>query len=124
MQCIHGFEENQCPTCHIDKVSIPPISTKLIKENRTNLKAENPYFKEHLTYKNEFENNLININKFSSPLFKSLVPKPTRLNFKPSFQNEILFKKLDEFSLHNLDKFNILKKVDLKEPKLDLEQKD
>lgn len=124
MRCIHGFDESQCPTCRIDKVSIPPISTKLTKENRMNLKAENPYFKQHLAHKNEFENSLININKFSSPLFKSLVPKPTRLNFNPSVQNETLFKKLDEFSLHRMDKFNILKKVDLTEPKLDLEQKD
>jgi hypothetical protein len=120
MRCIHGFEENQCPTCRIDKVSIPPISTKLIKENRKNLKAENPYFKEHLAHKNEFESNLRNINKFPSPLFKPLVPKPTGLNI----QNETLFKKLNEFSLHKIDNFNILEKIDLKEPELDLEPKD
>ncbi|MEJ2296189.1 MAG: hypothetical protein P8Y23_15670 [Candidatus Lokiarchaeota archaeon] len=124
MRCIHGFEENQCPTCRIGKVSIPPISTKLIKENRMNLKAENPYFKEHLANKNEFENNLMNINKFSSPLFRPLVSKPTRLSFNPSIQNETLFKKLNEFSLHKIDNFNILEKIDLKEPELDLEQKD
>jgi len=124
MRCIHGFEENECPTCRLDKISIPPISATLNKKNSNKLKAENPYFKKHLRLKNDFENNLMNINKFSQPLFTNLVPRPNRLNFKSGFQNELLLKKLDEYSLDQIDKFNILKKVDLKKPELDLESED
>jgi len=124
MRCIHGFEENECPTCRIDKVSIPPISTTLRRENTNKLKAENPYFKNHLALKNEFEQNLLNRNKFSPPIFANLLPRPNGIKFRSHLQNKTLLNNLEEHSLNHIDKFNMLKKVKLKKPELDLEPKD
>ncbi len=123
MRCIHGFEESECPTCRIDRVSIPPISANLRKDFTNYLKAENPSFKKHLTLKNEFENNLMNRKKFPQPIFTRSLPKPNTI-IKRRFQNNTLLEKLDHYSLNHLDKFNILKKVELKKPELDLEPKD
>ena len=123
MRCIHGFEESECPMCRIDKISIPPISVNLKKDFTNHLKAENPYFKKHLALKNEFENNLINRKKFSQPTFTKSLPKPDTL-FKRRIHDNPLLKKLDSYSLNHLDKFNILKKVELRKPELDLEHKD
>lgn len=123
MRCIHGFEESECPTCHIERITIPPISANLRKDFISNLKAENPNFKKHLALKNEFENNLMNRRNFSQPTFTKSLSKPDTL-FKKRIQNNTLLEKLDHYSLNHLDKFNILKKVKLKKPELDLEPKD
>jgi hypothetical protein len=123
MRCIHGFEESECPTCRIDRVSIPPISANLRKDFTNKLKAENPYFKKHLAFKNEFENNLMNRITFSQPTFTKSLSKPDTL-LKKRIQDNVLLEKLDGYSLNHLDKFNILKKVELKTPELDLERED
>ena len=122
MQCIHGFDESECPKCRINKITVPPISTTLKKNHKNKLRAENPYFKKHLALKNDFEFNLMNRNKFSTPIFADLLP---RLNgmIKPRPYNTALLKKLDIHSLKHLDKYDILKKVELKKPELDLEDK-
>jgi hypothetical protein len=123
MRCIHGFEESECPTCRIDRVSIPPISANLRKDFINNLKAENPYFKKHLALKNDFENNLMNRINFSQPTFTKSLSKPDTIFIK-KIQDNALLEKLDHYNLNHLDKFNILKKVELKTPELDLEPKD
>ncbi len=124
MRCVHGFEENECPTCRIDKLSLPPISAKLIKDNKNDLKAENPYFKKHLSLKDEFVNDLMNSHKFKQPIFSKLLPKLNTLNLTPSFKESLFTKELEKHSLNQLDTFNILKKVELKKPELDIQSKD
>ncbi|TFF84522.1 MAG: hypothetical protein EU552_00405 [Promethearchaeota archaeon] len=123
MRCIHGFEENECPTCRIEKISIPPISSNFRKDDTNKLKAENPYFKKHLAIKNEFENNLLNRKKLSQPIFSNLLPKINGMTINSRTQNDTLLKTLDQYSIDHLDKFKILKKVELKKPELDLEDK-
>ena len=123
MRCIHGFEENECPTCRIDKVSNPPISANLRKDFINHLKAENPYFKKHLALKNDFVNNLMNRKQFSQPIFTRALAKPNVLLTR-RIQDNAFLKKLDEYGLNHVDKFNILKKVELKKPELDLEHDD
>ena len=124
MLCIHGLDESECPICRINRITIPPISATLRKNYKNKLKAESPYFKKHLALKNDFENNLINRNKFSPPIFADLLPRINGMNFKPRRYNTALLKKLDKHSLEHLDKFDILKKVELKKPEFDLESKD
>ena len=124
MQCIHGFEENECPTCRIDKLSAPPISNKLIKEFKNELKAENPYFKKHLSLKDEFVNTLVNSQKFEQPIFSNLFPKPNTLNLNSNFRQNLFTEELEKYSLHQIDKFNVLNKVELKKPELDIQSND
>jgi hypothetical protein len=124
MKCIHGFEVIQCPTCRIDNLSVPPIYSRLMRDSQNDLRAENPHFKKHIALKDEFMNDLMNRNKFKTPIFLRLLNKPRPPKMRFNFRKNSFNKELDKYSLNRLDKFNLLKKIELKKPDLDLDFED
>jgi len=86
-----------------------------------NLRPENPFFKKHLSNKNQNEEYLTKSNKALQPMLINPLPNPNLINRIPNFESKELIRKLDELDLDRLDTYGVSKKVNLKKPNLKLD---
>lgn len=112
MTCIHGLDENNCPTYRIMKFSLPENSLKFNKLNES-LKSEHLFFKlnskENEKFINELNPNLPNLHKNSI----DLISTPKILNKLPNFKNKMLSERLEEIEVSKSDIFKISEKISL-----------
>jgi len=122
--CIHGLDENNCPTCRIIRSTIPKNVNMNEKFNNEALKPKNPFFNNYLVQKNSVEKDLV-LNKTNiRPKIIHKVPKPNLINQLPNFENNLNLERLSKLEIENYDSFGISKKISLGNPKLDLEDEE
>lgn len=85
------------------------------------LRPESPFFKKHLSNKNQTEDYLTKTNKSLQPNLINPLPTPNLINTTPSFESKELMKRLDEIDIKSLDTFGITNKVKLEKPNLKLD---
>ena len=115
MPCIHGLDENNCPTCRLTWASLPksPLNTESMQNNF--LKPEHLLFKQDYNNKQEL---IKNITLKKSPLTPESISKPNLITDLPSFENKMFSERLNEIDLSKSDKFGITKKELLGSPEL------
>ena len=123
MTCIHGFDENNCPTCRMVKSSVPKNQDKIDSLYNNDLKPFNPLMEE---YNRKNEDVLDNLTP-NSTLFKlksiNTIPNTNLLNPIPNFENKMFSERLGELNIDKSDLFQISKKVPLESSKLELKEK-
>lgn len=122
MPCIHGLDEINCPTCRSIKATLPINSLNHIKN--PNLKIGNPFFSDKTRINDQI------IEELNTKEFKTLKPpvsplqKPFLINEIPSFENQLLNKRIREIDLSKDDNFGISKRISLEKPEWQLEKEE
>ncbi|MFX0059600.1 MAG: hypothetical protein ACFE85_06690 [Candidatus Hodarchaeota archaeon] len=122
MPCIHGLDENNCPTCRIARSTIPVEELNVKSLNVEDIKPENAFFKQHRVQKNDFENEISYKRNQLKPNLIQNIPNPTLLNIVPNFENKLYQERLNELKLTRLDNFGISKRIKLDNPNLKLKE--
>jgi len=122
LTCIHGFDENNCPTCRITKSTIPIEELNKDSLNIEDLKPHNPFFRKHNVKKNDFESNVFNKRNQLKPNLIQNIPNPTLINNIPNFENKLYQERLNNLKLTKLDNFGINKRIKLDNPNLKLKE--
>ena len=120
MPCIHGLDENNCPTCRILKSTIPLRGIRLKKLNF-------PAVKNSLSKKNiNLEKKLIDeiTLKKGNPHPPTLISKPRFINEVPNFKNELFLERTKELDISKEDNHGITKKFSLENPEWKFEEED
>ena len=118
---MHGLDNNNCPICRMTKSTTPRTPILSNTANREILKPENPFFKKHLSNKNQTEDYLTKTNKTLQPNLINPLPTPNLINTIPSFESKELIKKLDDLDIKSLDTYGITYKVKLEKPDLKID---
>ena len=119
MNCIHGLDEINCPTCRILKSTVPLNQPPLKSSNF--LKINHPLFKKDKNLKKKLRDELISKNtSIQSPNF---ISKPAFINEIPNFRNKMFLERFKELALSKEDKFGITKKILLEKPEWKFEEK-
>ena len=99
MTCIHGFDEINCPTCRMVKISIPGNQDKIEDLYNNDLKPYNSLIEGNNRKKEYILTNLTPHGvPFKRDLIKSIREEPL-LNKIPDFQNRMFSERLDELKL-------------------------
>jgi hypothetical protein len=122
MPCLHGLDENNCPTCRIIKSTLPINSFKGRKS--PGLKIKSPFFK----YDNRLKENLseditakkLNITHPSL----NLISKPPFINEIPHFENKIFLERAKGLDIAKDDNYGISKKIPLENPEWQFEEEE
>ncbi len=122
MTCIHGLDENNCPTCRILKSTLPKNALNI--KNKHLLKIGNPLFKKNSNLKVEISKQLTNkkLNLTQNPL--NSVPRPPFINEIPNFENKMFLERAKELDISKEDSFGISKKIPLESPEWKFEKND
>jgi hypothetical protein len=118
--CIHGLDENICPTCRIIKSTLP----KNIIDTKDNafLKIENPLFRKNYRKDQEIIKELFPKKVKTNSNLINFVSKPNRINEIPNFKNRMLSERLNELDLTKFDKMGINKRTPLESPEWKFEE--
>jgi len=122
--CIHGLDENNCPTCRISKSSTPKDLIKNLKVNTDDLRPENPFFSKHLIQKEKIETELEPSKNFLRPNLIHRLPKPNLINDVPDFESHLNIERINEHDLDKYDEYGITKKISLGNPELKLKEEE
>ncbi|MFX1357421.1 MAG: hypothetical protein ACFFA8_09035 [Promethearchaeota archaeon] len=120
MTCIHGFDENYCPTCRIANSIIPLEKLNKNRSDIENLKPYNPFFKQYKVKKNDFERDIFNKRNQLKPNLIKNIPNPTLINNIPNFENKLFQERLNNLKVSKLDNYGINKRIKLGNPNLKL----
>ena len=121
MPCIHGLDENNCPTCRTMNSLIPENRINL---NQHNLKPQSQFNKLYLNKNDKFLNDLIPNKAQSTSNIINIIPKPTLVNEIPNFENKMFKDRLKEIDISKSDLFGISKKISLETPEWKFEEED
>ncbi|MHA1146702.1 MAG: hypothetical protein ACTSR8_00480 [Promethearchaeota archaeon] len=113
MTCIHGLDENNCPTCRIMAASLPKESLHLKNAHLNELKPEPPFLKINAEERKQFLNDLLPNNKIPRPIPINPIQEPNLITEKPHFQNRLFQERLKELDITKSDVFKISQKVKL-----------
>ncbi len=122
MTCVHGLDENNCPTCRIVKSTLPINSIKSLKSPA--FKIESPIFKKDNRLKDIFSKEItvkkLNITHPSL----NLIPKPPFINEVPNFVNRLFLERAKELDISKDDNYGISKKIPLENPEWQFEEEE
>jgi len=124
MTCIHGFDENNCPTCRIVKSAIPENKDKIDSLYNNELKPYNSLMKNKNHEKGDILSRLTPHNTHFKLDSINIVPEAKLLNRIPTFENKMFSERLSEINLDKSDLFQISKKVPLKSPEMKLKEEE
>ena len=120
MPCVHGLDENNCPTCRIVKSTLPYNSFKDIKSPA--LKIVSPFFKRDNRLQEILSKDItakkLNITHPSL----NLISKPPSINETPHFENKLFLERTKELDILKDDNFGISKKIPLENPEWQFEE--
>jgi len=119
MMCIHGLDENVCPTCRILKSTAPKDLLSIKRPSFSHI--ENPFFKKNAKLSDEISKEIIP-NKLKG--FSPSLQKPPLINQIPSFKNKLFLERTKELNISNDDTFGISKKIQLESPEWKFEEED
>jgi len=119
MPCIHGLDENNCPTCRISNSTFPlnPINKKNLNENTSD--SLNHLFKNKLSGNMNFEEDISPLKSNIRPNLIHNLPKPKLINSIPTFENKLFLERIESLSI---EKPNDLSKITLETPDLNLDE--
>ncbi len=122
MPCVHGLDENNCPTCRIVKSTLPLNSLKSIGSPA--LKIESPFFKRDNRLKDILSKD-ITVRKLdiTHPSL-NLISKSPLINKIPHFENKIFLKRAKELDIPKDDNYGIAKKIPLENPEWKFEEEE
>ena len=122
MPCVHGLDENNCPTCRIIKFTLPNNSIKSIKTPA--LKIVSPFFKRDNRLQEMLSEDItakkLNITHPSL----NLISKPPLINETPHFENKIFLERAKELDISRDDNYGISKKIPLENPEWQFEEEE
>jgi len=122
MPCVHGLDENNCPTCRIVKFTLPNNSFKSIKSPA--LKIVSPFFKRDNRFQ-EILSKDITVKKLNiTHPSLNLISKPPFINEVPNFENRIFLERAKELDILKDDNYGISKKIPLENPEWQLEEEE
>lgn len=116
MTCIHGLDENNCPTCRIMTASFPKGSINMKNVHLNELKPESPFLKVNAEEKEQFINDLLPNNKVLHPISINPVLEPKLITQHSDFQNRLFQERLQELDITKSEVFKISKRVKLESP--------
>ena len=120
MPCVHGLDENNCPTCRIIKSTLPINSLKRIKSPA--LKIESPFFRRDNRLNEKISKELTAKKlKITYPSL-NLISRPPFINEVPNFENRIFLERAKELDISKDDNFGISKKIQLENPEWQFEE--
>ena len=122
MPCVHGLDENNCPTCRIIKSTLPINSLKSIKSPA--LKIESPFFRRDNRLNEKISNELTAKKLNITHLSLNLISKPPFINEAPNFENKIFLERAKELDISKDDNFGISKKIQLESPEWQFEEEE
>lgn len=123
MPCIHGLDDNNCPTCRIINHSVPNRLLKVRELYNNDLKPAIPDLNYNNSEKEDFINDLVSKNLKFNLNSINLTPKPHLINQIPNFENKMLSERLNEINLDKSDIFGISKKITLDSSELKVKKK-
>lgn len=124
MPCIHGLDDNNCPTCRMIKYSVPNRLLKVRELYNNDLKPAIPDLNYNNSEKEDFINDLVSKNLKFNLNSINLTPKPHLINQIPNFENKMLSERLNEINLDKSDIFGISKKIALDSSELKVKKKE
>ncbi|MFW9785416.1 MAG: hypothetical protein ACFFFB_24255 [Candidatus Heimdallarchaeota archaeon] len=122
MACIHGLDENSCPTCRISKSTLPNDIKSKLKEQ--NLKIESPFFNNENRLNQKISRDLTTKSFKLNHSLPIAIPKPVFINEIPYFENKLFLNRLKELDLKREDNFGISKKIPLESPEWQFEEEE
>jgi hypothetical protein len=122
LTCIHGLDENNCPTCRVARSKIPLETLNKKDSDFEDIRPINPSLKLYRDQKDKFESNLFNKRKSINPNLIHNIPNPILINKIPNFDNKLYQERLNNLKLTKLDNFKIKKRVELDSPELKLKE--
>ena len=124
MTCIHGFDENNCPTCRIARSAVPKNQDKIDNIYNNELKPYNSLMKNKNYEKGDILSKLTPHNTHFKLDSINMVPEAKLLNRIPTFENKMFSERLSELNLDKSDLFQISRKVSLKSPEMKLKEEE
>jgi hypothetical protein len=121
MPCIHGLDENNCPTCRISKAALPKTPLNIDSRQNEIIKTEHPLFGNKGNKSNQYIDDL---NLKRSPLIPESVSKPSMITDLPNFENKMFLDRLNEIDISKSDTFGFSKRIPLGSSKLILKKED
>ena len=124
MTCIHGLDENNCPSCRIMTSSLPKNTSKINELYSNPFKSKSPFSQSN---KKEDDNLINNKKKHLLDIHKTsinLISFPRLLTKLPNFENKMLNERLGQIELSKSELFNISKISALASPEWKIEDKD
>lgn len=122
MTCIHGLDEESCPTCRIIRSSLPNV--KLERRKMHDFKIKNPFFTTDASLNDKLSKE-ITTKKLNMPKTTgSPILKPTLITDLPNFENKLFLERLKELDISKEDNFKISKKIPLENPNWKFEEED
>ena len=122
MPCVHGLDENNCPTCRIIKSTLPYNSIKSIETPA--LKIVSPFFNRDNRLQEKLSNDItakkINITHPSL----NLISKPPTINEIPNFENKLFLERAKDLNISKDDNYGISKKIPLESPEWRFEEEE
>ena len=122
MPCVHGLDENNCPTCRIIKSTLPINSLKSIKSPV--LKIESPFFRRDNRLQEKLSKEVTARNLNISHPSLNLISKPPFITDIPRFENKIFLERARELDISKDDNFKISKKIPLANPEWEFEEEE
>ena len=120
MTCIHGLDEQNCPTCRIIRSTTPLKGIRLKKINF--LKPNEMVSKKSLNLNEKLIDEIKIRKSNSSP--PNLILKPKFINEIPDFRNKLSSERFDEFDISREDNYKVKKKISLENPEWKFEEAD
>ena len=122
MTCIHGLDEENCPTCRIIRSTLPSVKVKGRKV--PDLEIKSPFFKGDASLNDKLSKEIttkkLNIPKTTiSPILK-----PTFITDIPNFENKLFLERLNELDISKEDNFKISEKIPLENPNWKFKEED
>jgi len=114
MTCVHGLDENNCPTCRIVKSTLPINSLKSIKSPA--LKIESPFFRRENRLDEKISKELTARKLKITHSSLNLISRPPSISEVPNFENKIFLERAKELDILRDDNFGISKKIQLESP--------
>ena len=124
MTCIHGLDENNCPTCRIAKSSIPKSQEKIKSLYNNDLTPNNSLFEQTRSNKQDISSDLSSHDTHFKLKSINIIPNARLLNSIPNFENKMFLERLNELSANKSDVFKISKKTSLLSPELKIKEED
>ncbi|MHA2184820.1 MAG: hypothetical protein ACXAAI_07445 [Promethearchaeota archaeon] len=116
MPCIHGLEEENCPTCRILKSTLP---TKGFVEQKSQLpEIGNLFFKKNRSLDENVKKEILQGRPDLTPDSLNRIPQPRFINDLPRFENHLFQERIKELDITKEDMFGITKKIVLEKPNL------
>ena len=122
MSCIHGLDENNCPTCRIVKSTLPFNPLKSIKSPA--LKIVSPFFKRDNRLQEMLSKDITTKKLNITHPSLNLISKPPFINEIPHFENKLFLQRAKELDISKDDNYGISKKIPLENPEWKFEEEE